>query len=295
MSGLHLNSSQLSRFVYIFDDILCTKLGNPVILSVLAIALGSTLSTFLMSSIFNGYKSAEPRLHDYYLHFIHNLVNLIFIVRFPTSDREGLLRKSNKAFELCFFVIQNIGILFFFMSLKFTFLSSDYNIILRIFMQCQIICPYAILAMSLSEKYFFREGSEKEPEVVAPKSSILAETNNNLLPIFMANSFAYIRLAYPLADAPVLVIFNNIVCFCLKVTLIHRFILHGVVIVINKENVKSYTELYRPVELGNKKASFNDLIRRHETSILKACMLLLLFQDMGLIGLFLVKSLISKA
>lgn len=243
------------------------------------------LTILLITAASEGYQSFGLEVQDYYLHLIHNLVNLIFIIRFPSSDREGLNKKRNKAIEICFFVIQNIGIIFFFFSLEYTFLSPDNSMALRIFMQCQIICPYALLAMSFSEKYFLREETEKEEDKTSPKNSILAETNNNLLPIFMANSFAYIRLAFPLADAPVLVILNNFVCFCLKITLIHRFIIHGVVVVINGENIKDYAELYRPVVLGNRKRTWMDSLRHHETSILKACTLFLILFDIGVISL----------
>lgn len=284
MSSLHLTSSQLSRFAYILDGVLCTKIGNPVVLSIVAAVLGTALTIGLIMASSEGHESFGLKLQDHYLHLIHNVVNLVFISRFPSNDKDGLVKKSNKTFESVFFVLQNFGILLFFVWLKFTFMSNDYSKTLRVFMQCQIICPYAILVVSLSERYFSQRETEKEVVSRNPKPSILAETNNNMLPIFMANSFAYIKLGYPLADAPVLVYFNNIACFCLKFTLIHRFILHGIV-VINGDNAKDYAELYRPVTLGNKTPGWGDYIRSHETSILKACTIFLIVQDIGVISL----------
>lgn len=278
MSSLHLTSSLVSRFAYIFDDILCGKVCNPIAWSLAAVCLGSAITIRLIMATSVNFKAGELNLHDTCLHLIHNVVDLTFITRFPSNDKEGLAKNRNIVTEGLFLVAQHVGLLFLYFTLNLTFLSGEYNIVFRLFMFCQIICPYAILFLSLSEKYFtVNKLDEKDSLNTLQASTILVETNNNLLPIFITNSFAFIRLTYPFVDAPVLLALNKFACFSIKLALIHRFILHDI-IVLYGENPTDYAKLYRPVTLNDKR-TVKDIVRPYETLILLTCTVILIIQE----------------
>ncbi|OVF07381.1 hypothetical protein A9F13_13g00814 [Clavispora lusitaniae] len=285
-SPLYTTSSKLAKFTYFVDEILCNRIGNPIVLSFVAAVLAITL--FVLSAIkASTHDLAFLSIDDYVQELWHNLVNIMFIIRFPSHSRNGLARKSNKAFEILLFLAQNAGIAMLMLPTNYSLLYTDCSKILKFFMLSQIIAPYVVLAMTVVEKLYSKEESEKagsfRPDL--KRISMLTETNNNLLPVFITHSFAFVSFTFQLADAPRIVLLYKLVCCCLKFTLIHRFILHVVVVFVNGENVKDYAELYRPVSLENQERTWKCFFREHETAIMAVCASVLIAQDMGIIAI----------
>lgn len=282
-SLLDLVSSNVAYCVYLIDVGLCTWIHNPYILSTAILAGSIVLLAGLVSAA-----SVEPLsnvpFNDYFLDFLHNAINLIFIVRFPAASKSGLAIVSSKFAEWHLLVAQVAGCGVLLFSPKYSLLYSDIHPVLRSFMWWQIVCPYFILLLLVGEQQWARRSASEKSQSVRQKwltGSLLVDTNNNLLPVFMAHSFAAINDNFVFVNAPVAVCLYKLACFSFKFYLINRYVLYELVMVISDvSNLNSYAELYTPVSIGEKKSSWTS-VSRHTTLILVACCVILMTIDGG--------------
>lgn len=282
---LDLVSSNVANCAYFIDVGLCTWIHNPYILSTTILAGAIVLLTMLVYAA-----SVDPLSHlpfyDYLLDFLHNAINLIFIIRFPAASKSGLAIISSKFAEWLLLVAQVAGCGVLLFSPKYSLLYSDIHPILRSFMWWQIVCPYFILLLLVGEQRWAKRSASEKGQSVRQKwltGSLLVDTNNNLLPVFMAHSFAAINVNFAFVSAPFIVCVYKLACFSFKFYLINRYVLYELVMVISDvSQLNSYAELYTPVRIGEKKSSWA-LVSRHTTLILVAFCVILMTIDGGFI------------
>ncbi|SGZ50126.1 CIC11C00000005564 [Sungouiella intermedia] len=288
-------SGKVAKAAYFIDVVLCSWIHNPFVLSALVLT-GSMLLLAMLFTVPMPDTFANVEFNDYLLDFLHNAINLIFIVRFPASSSRGLTILSSTLAELLLLAIQNVGCAVLLFSSEYSLLYSNMHPILRMFMLWQIVCPYLIFLLHLLENWWRAKNpvstSEKRT-ILAPKlltGSLLVDTNNNFLPVFMAHSFASINFNYPLAGAYWVVLVYKLACFSFKFYLINRYVLYELVMVISDvSDLNSYAELYTPVLIGGKKKSVLSLFSRHATLFLIAFCVVLMGIDGGFMAIAFMK------
>lgn len=281
---LDLVSSNVANCAYLIDVGLCTWIHNPIVLSIFILA-GAILLLAMLVAAASIDTLSHVAFHDYFFDLVHNAINLIFIVRFPSSSSRGLAIVSSTAMEWLLLIAQNLGCMVLVFSSEYSLLYYNLHSVLKAFMWWQIVCPYLILVLLLAEKWWCRRSlSEKAPLKLQKllTGSLLVDTNNNFLPIFMAHSFAAINVNFPFVSAPYVDIVYKMACISFKFYLINRYVLYEIVMVISDvSNLKSYAELYTPVQIGKEKSSRWSFFSRHVNLILICCTVVLMIIDGG--------------
>lgn len=231
-----------TRFV---DQCVCTYLHNPVVLVTTALCASGVVA---ITNIPGG-RVGFPQI-DLIYDLSSHVVNILFMVRFVGYLAKGLVVKSNFAFELFLLVCQNLAVLGLVLLPAHLLLYWSPHPILRAFILWQILCPYMIFLLT-----YWEERTAKKRSLLSEKpyhidwQSILVDTNNNFLPIFMAHSFAASAL-YDNTEALSLLNVYKIAMLITKLYLVQRYVLYELVVVVHREyNLCSYSELYLPVEL----------------------------------------------
>ncbi|CAH6719793.1 hypothetical protein CLIB1444_02S16622 [[Candida] jaroonii] len=152
---------------------------NPLVVSFSLVCLttylqSTQISELLRSNLQITYLDINAYLKD----ILSNIINIIFLVRFT-----GGLRRS-MVIEIPFLMIQSIIVGYLFYNFKFGFNYESSLFIL------QIVCPALINIINfqdfLSKIIGFKE--------------LLANLNNNCLPILLTNSFCLINLDFKLLN-----------------------------------------------------------------------------------------------
>ncbi|OBA20266.1 hypothetical protein METBIDRAFT_194047 [Metschnikowia bicuspidata var. bicuspidata NRRL YB-4993] len=268
MSGLVKPISLgLSLCAYAIDSILCKKIHNPLVSS---LAVSGTLAfvAFKLHATLSPYNySDDPTfLPDLLL----NVINLIFIVRFPLRLKTVLRVTSNKYLEGFLFVCLNVvAVLSLYSSYPF---SSFLNLAFRGLLWVLVACPYVILALNLAEyrcanmtdssvwnmKAKLKTLQNKPPRPGAGSLlALIVDTNNSFLAIFIAQSFAAVNLDLPFYESYFIPVLYKYAAYSMKFYLIYCFVLYEIAVVIYEvDDIKSYAELYQPIQLCVKKSSW---------------------------------------
>lgn len=275
-------SPRIAQYARFINVILCTWIHNPLLAcgAILTARFGLLTLQLIKSS---SQLFSHVNVDEYALDFLHNIINLLFVLRFPAAAKDGLSIVSSNWSEAILLVLQNLGCVALLWCPEYSLLHSKIHPVLKGFMLWQIVCPYLILALSVVEMKRGQNYSEKM--ALLPRKlltgSLLVDTNNNLLPIFMAHSFAAANFSFPFA--PVwLVITYKVACFSLKFYLINRYVLYELVVVISDvSTLKQYSDLYMPVMIGERPKGWYESISRHMTTILTAVCVTLMGVDVG--------------
>lgn len=276
-------SPRIAKAAQFIETVLCTWIHNPILNSTAMVAGAALLMSKLLMTAASVDQFVHVNFDEYLLDFLHNVVNLLFIVRFPAFSKNGLSIKSSSWSEALLLVVQNCGCAMLLLCPNYSLLYSNIDPLLKGFILWQIVCPYLILIMHLCEAKFPRANSEKSPsESRFLLNSLLVDTNNNLLPVFMAHSFAAVNFNFPFANSFWLLQGYKFACFSLKFYLINRYVLYELVMVIcDVSNLKSYKELYEPVMIGEKPKSWSSCIARIAPVVLTTCCVICLGLDAG--------------
>lgn len=284
------NSLALSTVVWALDRLFCTYLHNPFVGCLLVVVSLLRLQHDQLTTAFQMKELAYFDVDDYLLDLFHNVVNLVFIVRFVMSLRCLTLR-SNVLLEIILLIFQEFGVIVLLFYPKYSLLYSDISVVLRVFIWWQILCPYLILLFNTIDIGKDKEEVTEEKRQLASRPSynilsVVVETNNNMLPVFMAHSFATINFDFPFHEGISLPLLYHIGVISIKFYIICRFILYEIVtVVFNISNLKSFAELYTPVQIGNPKKSWLSGLSRFTTSILLATTFICITSDVGIIVL----------
>lgn len=245
-------SPLLANAAWCLDVVFCKFLHNPWLACCLTLVLFLQLQGRQVLAAWKMGELAYFDQDDYLLDIFHNVVNLVFIIRFVMSLRT-LTRRTNLLVEGCLLVIQEFGVVVLLFCPKYSLLYSDINVVLRVFIWWQILCPYIILIFSTVDTGR-EEHTEKGTRSRLPSNyllDIIVETNNNMLPVFMAHSFATINFDFPFHDGVLLPILYHVGVLSIKFYIICRFILYELVVVVyGITNLTSFEELYTPVLIG---------------------------------------------
>lgn len=286
------NSLACSKAVWALDRLLCTYIHNPFVACFLVVATLLPLQYSQLSTAFQIDELALFDKDDFIIDIFHNLVNLVFIFRFVRS-LQNLTLRCLLFTEIFLLILQEFGVVLLLFCPKYSLLYSDISMVLRLFIWWQILCPYVILicnAFDRGEEEETNYSDEKRHLVSTCKNynllNIVVETNNNMLPIFMAQSFATINLDFPFYEGFWLPFLFHIGQISIKFYIICRFILYElVVVVLDIPNPKSFSEFYTPVQIGNTKKSFYSTLSHYTSACLIACALLCITFDLFIIAL----------
>lgn len=247
----------LSRCTYAIDSIVCKKIHNPILAATI---VAGTLATVVVKQYiaWPPYNLFEES--GFLPDFLQNAMNLLFMIRFPPQSRKALHIRSNKYVEGLLFVCLNIVAMVSLCS-PYPF-SSLMNLAFRVLLWVLIICPYVILALNLAE---FTWGSigEKEQKSEYKREGLLAlivDANNSFMAIFIAQSFTAVNLDLPYYENWIMPVIYKCATYSLKFYLIYCFVLYEIVVVIyDIHDIRSYRELYQPVQLGTRKRTWGSL------------------------------------
>lgn len=283
MTVIDAVSPKFAKCVNFIDVVFCTWIHNPILASTVMLLSALQLLGLQMMSAPSSEHFVNVSFSDYFLDFLHNAVNLLFIIRFPATSKKGLSIVSSTLGESVLLLIQNAGCAALFLCPQYSLLYSNMHPVLKGIMLWQIVFPYLIFLVHICEsKWNKLNGSEKllQLEDKMLTSSLLVDTNNNLLPVFMAHSFAAVNFNFPLVSSFWALLIYKLACFSLKFYLINRYVLYELVMVINDvSNLNSCAELYMPVMIGERQKSWYDHIARHTTVILIVCCSILMGLD----------------
>lgn len=253
-----LPSLGLSRCIYVIDSIVCKKIHNPVISSAVvgAILLSVAVKQY---AAWSPYNSTEDS--GYLPDFLLNVMNLLFIIRFPSRLKKSLRITSNKYLETVLFLALNV-VAIVSLSSPYPFLTLM-SLAFRVLLWVLILCPYVILALNLTE-YVWENLASRDSEkkgVVEPKKdgllALIVDANNSFMAIFIAQSFTAVNLDLPFYENSVLPVLYRYAAYSTKFYLIYCFVLYEIVVVIyDIHDIKSYAELYNPVQLGTTKTTW---------------------------------------
>lgn len=282
-------SLRIAKCAHFIDVVLCTYIHNPILASTITIAGALILSGVLLFLSNSSERLANIAVLDYVLDFLHNAVNILFVVRFPAASKKGLLIVSLTWTEMLLLLLQNAGCLALLLCSQYSLLYSNMHPVLRGFMWWQMLCPYMIFVLYVCELKFCNNSTDEKQALSAQKlltGSILIDTNNNLLPIFMAHSFAAVNFNYPMVTSFWALAIYKIACFSLKFYLINRYVLYELVMVISDiPNLNSYAELYRPVMIGERPKKWYDRISQHTLTIVIGCSAVVMGLDAGFMAI----------
>lgn len=281
MSSLFVPASPtLAKTVKFIDTVLCTWVHNPVLAAAAVLVLAATATVRLVLA---GQAADVPpyTVAALALDFVHNAVNMLFIVRFPSTSKGGVLIVSNTPAEVALFVVLNIGTLALLFCPVGLLFYSDMHVVLKLFLLWQILSPYFILAVWALEVAVAKKEPLEKTQLHSVRS-FLVETNNTFLPIFIAHSFAAINFDVPFAQPLWLAFAYKCACYSFKFYLIHCFILYELAVVIGEhQDLKSYSELYAPVSLDTKRKTCYDVTASHTRTLLLVVTGTLMTLDMG--------------
>ncbi|GEQ70476.1 hypothetical protein JCM33374_g4153 [Metschnikowia sp. JCM 33374] len=254
-------SSSVSHCIYVIDSIVCKKIHNPVIAATI---VGGILVSVAVKSYFtwSPYNSFEEC--GFLPDFLQNVMNLLFIMRFPSKSKKSLRIHSNKYIETVLFAGLNIVAMVSLLS-PYPF-SSLMGQAFRVLLWVSIICPYVILVLNLVELAWGHLDTQPEKEKIpeAKKDNLLGlivDANNSFMAIFIAQSFTAVNLDLPFYENSFIPVIYKYAAYSLKFYLIYCFVLYEIVVVIyDMHDIKNYTELYEPVQLGTKKKSWGDFL-----------------------------------
>lgn len=276
-------SPVLVKGVHVLERYLCNYVHNPIV--ALAVCLGAfvALQVSLVGAAVSTSHTVHLRLNDYILDLLHHAVNLLFILRFVCGPNVAIT--SQPIAEWILFVIQNVGCMVFIFCPGYSLLYLNLHVVFKGFMVWQIMCPYLILAMNIAEGWSSTD-DEKNGSTRSSLHALLVDSNNNFLPVFIAHSFAQINFNFIFMQGTWVSFLYKCACFSLKFFLIYRFILYELVVVIyNVPNVKTYAELYLPVQIGNPVRHWYHRVSAHTSTILVMTTVICMLVDAALAGL----------
>lgn len=280
-------SPLLASAAWLLDVVFCSVLHNPWLACLLTLGLFLRLQYSQVSAAWAMNELSYFDADDYLLDVFHNIVNLVFILRFAMS-LQSLTRRTNLLVETALLVLQEFGVVVLLFYPKYSLLYSDISVVLRVFIWWQILCPYIVLIFNVIDSNK-DEVSEKGLVLKSPVTNLLTvivETNNNMLPVFMAHSFATINFDFPFHDGITLPLVYHVGVISIKFYIICRFILYELVVVVfSIANLKSFAELYTPVQIGNTRKVWLHAFSRFTPSILLLTTFICILSDVGIIML----------
>lgn len=287
MSSLEGNSPFLTRSVRVIDSYICTWIHNPILASLVCLATLVSIQGTLFANAAGRNQLAYLHINDYLLDILHNLVNLLFIVRFSGCSKIV----SHPALEWVLLILQNQACFVLLFCPEYSILYANIHVVVKGFMVWQILCPYLILMMTVVDNFFQKDNEDEKRPKKLRVQALLVDTNNNFLPIFIAHSFAWINFNFPFSQGAGAIFAYKCATFSLKFCLIYRFILYELVIVIHDvHNLSSYSELYLPVKIGNPVRSWGQVVSGWTKPILIASTLTLVALDVGFVAVSVVSN-----
>lgn len=159
---------------------------NPLVVAALIIFTYGYIQTFQLVELCQIPVLVEDlNVDDYFLDFISNIINLLFLLRFSILARFPFL------IELGLFIIE-LGLLFIFSYNYYLnvvpFTNSWNYIFTNGLYYCQVICPLILNLVNVVELY--------NSNITFHRFFI--NSNNNYLPVFLTNSFQLINLYFPI-------------------------------------------------------------------------------------------------
>lgn len=279
-------SPKLSRTVNLVDSVLCTWVHNPIVAVVFIAPIAVYITLKLVVFAAGGHGANFLNTQSLVLDIMHNLVNLLFIIRFPATAKTKLLVESTLPAEIALFVVQNAGAFVILTCPSVSLLYSQMHYVLKVFLLWQMFCPFLTMTLSVIESLLAKkEVLEKETRTSRVRA-ILVDTNNTFLPVFIAHSFATVNVDFPFAVNLWVLLLYKWACFSLKMYLILRFVLYELVVVLNDmTDSKSYAEFYIPVSIGAKESGWYDRVARHTKDILVLITAILVGLDVGMLAI----------
>lgn len=270
--------SSLVATVRFFDLHLCRMLHNPIVTSVGLVGCAVGLNVLQLAAV----GQRAPGLlfaSDYYLDIVLNVINVVFVLRFSVA------RPTSPWIEWVLFVLNNIGtyVLTF---TDYSLLRSDINVVFRVFLAWQHLCPYIIMLLNYfevtgtpDEKLACADSDEKLACAATDekhfKPLLLADTNDNFLPIFISHLYVLVNYSFPYVMAPALITLYKWCTFLLKFFCIYQFVLYELRQVYGLP--RQYSEVYTPVQLDSRPRLMQRLYRHHAWFALAACVVVIGF------------------
>lgn len=249
------------RFVHKY---LCCGLYNPIFWS--AVAVMAEVFVHLPQlhhlMVYGDYEFVFPS--DYMVDIAQTLVSMLFVVRFSM----GVF--FNPIVETVLLLLQNLGCAFVLFHHQYSLIYSPVSIVIKVFVVCQIACPYFIIILNLISSWHH---GEDEKETMNYREFVI-DTNNNFLPIFMGHSFLCINSSFPFALGLLALMVYKVAQLAIKFYCIHVFCLFEMVLfrhnVIEDGLATDYAEYYTPVVLGEMKKPPEPSISLHNKVLLVA-------------------------
>lgn len=279
-----------TTLVWLVDGVFCRYLMNPLVAAALAVASYAFIAFSQIRITINLSGLAALTSTGYGTDFLQQLVNLVFIWRFALGPNMNI--KTLSSLEVLLLVLQEIGCGVLLFCPEYSLFHADISTFFKVIILWQIFCPYFILALNVCDN-----DDEEESTAVTEKPSaqsrlnhfktLLIDTNNNFLPIFIAHSFAAVGVDFPIYSDPIAPLIYKAATLSLKVYLIARFILYELVVVIYEmKDLHSYAEIYSSVQLEDEELAKSKRRCSSSTqSILVFTTLCIMLTDLSIIAL----------
>lgn len=293
VAALETVSSKIAKCAYFIDVVLCTWVHNPILASLVTVSAALLLLSLLFFLANPSERLANVAVSDYARDLLHNAVNIAFVVRFPAASKKGLAVVSHKWAEASLLLIQIAGCVALLLHSQYSLLYSNIHPVLRGIMWWQMVCPYLIFVLYMCEARLCKNTLDEKHVLTSPSlppklltRSLLVDTNNNLLPIFMAHSFAAVNFNFPVQGSLWTLALYKFGCFSLKFYLINRYVLYELVMVISDmSNLNSYAELYMPVMIGERTKRWYDKVAPHTLTVVIGTSAVLMGLDAGFMAI----------
>mmetsp|Transcript_7327 Transcript_7327/g.9271 ORF Transcript_7327/g.9271 Transcript_7327/m.9271 type:complete len:298 (-) Transcript_7327:218-1111(-) len=261
----------LKREIKFIDRYLCLYIHNPIISSIVLISTCCFINGVQYYDIYVKSQWELIFIQDCIFDLLQNIINLIFILRFCMG------KFGNTPMEVLLLMIENIGCFNLVFNQRYSLLMTNVNIVLKVFILWQILCPYFILTINLADYINWKIRDYKPQslldnnDVVLSFYELLIDTNNNFLPIFIAHSFVLIDLNFTFVTSEWIIFAYKISIFLLKFYCICRYILYETCyIVYNINFTECYEWIYNEVNANNKSQFFLNSNRNIQNKFLLA-------------------------